>query len=59
MVCLFQAIEMVAEIGDSIPFIFLITDGAVENEKDICDVMKSCLANGEPNCPRICTFGIG
>lgn len=54
-----QAIEMVAETGDSVPFIFLITDGAVENERDICNVMKSRLANGGLSCPRICTFGIG
>lgn len=50
---------MVTGMGDSIPFIFLITDGAVEDEKDICNAMKGRLATGGPSCPRICTFGIG
>lgn len=50
---------MVTGMGDSIPFIFLITDGAVEDERDICNAMKGRLAIGGPSCPRICTFGIG
>lgn len=50
---------MLPETGDSVPLIFLITDGAVENERDICHFMKNRLANGELSCPRICTFGIG
>ncbi|KAI3716379.1 hypothetical protein L6452_23672 [Arctium lappa] len=54
-----QAIDMVGKTGDSIPLIFLITDGTVEDERDICNMMKCCLVDGDMNSPRICTFGIG
>lgn len=50
---------MVGKTGESIPLIFLITDGAVEDEKDICNIVKDRLMDGGFNCPRICTFGIG
>ncbi|KAL1341133.1 hypothetical protein HN51_027604 [Arachis hypogaea] len=46
--------------SDSIPLIFLVTDGTVENERQICNFVKSCLTNGQPvRTPRICTLGIG
>ncbi|MFS7974618.1 putative von Willebrand factor, type A, von Willebrand factor A-like domain superfamily [Helianthus anomalus] len=54
-----QALEMVGNTGETIPFIFLITDGAVEDERDICTMIKDHLTEGETDCPRICTFGIG
>ncbi|KAM7471879.1 hypothetical protein LguiA_010062 [Lonicera macranthoides] len=54
-----QAVEMVAKTVDTIPLIFLVTDGAVEDERNICNVMKGRLASGGPCSPRICTFGIG
>ena len=50
---------MVGKTGESIPLIFLITDGSVEDEKDICNIVKDQLVDGGLNCPRICTFGIG
>ncbi|KAL7604694.1 uncharacterized protein LOC111921359 [Lactuca sativa] len=54
-----HAFDMVGKSGESIPFIFLITDGAVEDEKDICNIMKDHLLDGGINSPRIFTFGIG
>ncbi|PON43600.1 Nucleoside diphosphate kinase [Parasponia andersonii] len=54
-----QAIKLLAKTSDSIPFIFLITDGSVEDEREICSFVKSYLTNVETVCPRICTFGIG
>ncbi|KAL8230253.1 hypothetical protein R6Q57_000031 [Mikania cordata] len=54
-----QALDMVGKTGESIPLIFLITDGAVEDEKDICNIIKDHLMDGRINCPRICSFGIG
>uniref|UniRef100_A0A5B7AJY8 Putative inter alpha-trypsin inhibitor, heavy chain 4 n=1 Tax=Davidia involucrata TaxID=16924 RepID=A0A5B7AJY8_DAVIN len=54
-----QAIEMLSNTRGSIPIIFLITDGAVEDERHICDIMKSHLTNQGSICPRIYTFGIG
>ncbi|PIN22292.1 hypothetical protein CDL12_05013 [Handroanthus impetiginosus] len=54
-----QAINMFSKAGDLLPIIFLITDGAVEDEKDICDAMKSRLMKGGSTTPRIFTFGVG
>ncbi|KAF3452012.1 hypothetical protein FNV43_RR08108 [Rhamnella rubrinervis] len=54
-----QAMKMLGKGSGSIPFIFLITDGAVEEEREICNIMKGYLKNGGSICPRICTFGIG
>ncbi|KAG6727554.1 hypothetical protein I3842_02G131900 [Carya illinoinensis] len=54
-----QAMKLLAETTDSIPLIFLITDGAVEDERKICNIMKGYLKSGDSICPRICTLGIG
>lgn len=50
---------MLSNTRDSIPIIFLVTDGAVEDERHICDVMKKRLTEAGSIAPRICTFGIG
>ncbi|XP_076888220.1 uncharacterized protein LOC143538588 [Bidens hawaiensis] len=55
-----QAVEMLSGIKQSIPVIFFLTDGAVEDERQICEVMTKQLKNqGSELCPRIYTFGIG
>ncbi|GAA0157137.1 hypothetical protein LIER_38405 [Lithospermum erythrorhizon] len=54
-----QALQMLSKSQNSVPSIVLITDGGVENEKHICDVMKTQLANKKALWPRIHTFGIG
>ncbi|KAK4785947.1 hypothetical protein SAY86_002636 [Trapa natans] len=54
-----KAIEMLSDCHDSVPIIFLVTDGTVEDERHICDTMKSKLSNKGSIHPRICTFGIG
>nr|XP_043626176.1 von Willebrand factor A domain-containing protein DDB_G0292028-like [Erigeron canadensis] len=54
-----QAIDMVGKTGESIPLIFLITDGTVENERDIFNMVKCSLVDGSMSSPRIYTFGIG
>ncbi|KAL9350572.1 hypothetical protein Peur_057827 [Populus x canadensis] len=54
-----QAIKLLAETTNSIPVIFLITDGAVEDERDICNFVKGYLTSGGSISPRISTFGIG
>lgn len=51
--------QLLAKTSDSIPFIFLITDGAVEDEREICTIMKGYLTSAGSVCPRISTFGIG
>ncbi|MBA0604072.1 hypothetical protein Godav_016761 [Gossypium davidsonii] len=54
-----HAYEMLSNTSGSLPMIFLITDGAVEDERNICDQMKKRLKNSGLLCPRIHTFGIG
>lgn len=54
-----QAMELFSHSTSSIPIIFLITDGSVEDERHICDVMTSHLTDAESIHPRIYTFGIG
>ncbi|XWS72288.1 hypothetical protein CRYUN_Cryun02cG0027100 [Craigia yunnanensis] len=54
-----KAAEMLSNTCGSIPVIFLVTDGAVEDERNICDWMKKRLKNGGSLFPRIHTFGIG
>ncbi|KAK9060839.1 hypothetical protein SSX86_021545 [Deinandra increscens subsp. villosa] len=59
-IALDQAIEMLSGSKQSLPIIFFITDGAVENERQICEIMIKQLKNqGSDLCPRIYTFGIG
>lgn len=50
---------MFTDTGNTIPIIFLITDGSVEDERHICEVVKAQLINRRKICPRIYTFGIG
>ncbi|XAR67567.1 hypothetical protein NMG60_11002368 [Bertholletia excelsa] len=54
-----QALEILAKTSHSVPLILLITDGAVEDERHICKVVKDHLTNARSVCPRIYTFGIG
>ncbi|XP_055824533.1 uncharacterized protein LOC129893066 [Solanum dulcamara] len=54
-----QAMEMFSYTQQHIPIIFLVTDGAVEDERHICDVLKSHLIQNQMICPRLYTFGIG
>ncbi|CAI9100754.1 OLC1v1037922C1 [Oldenlandia corymbosa var. corymbosa] len=54
-----QAIEMFSDSHNCTPIVFLITDGAVEDERHICDVVKRSLTGKKQICPRIYTFGIG
>ncbi|XP_076890407.1 uncharacterized protein LOC143541471 [Bidens hawaiensis] len=55
-----QAIDMVGKSSDSIPLIFVITDGTVEDEREICNMMRHHIdVNGQLNSPRIYTFSIG
>lgn len=50
---------MLSDAQSSVPIIFLVTDGTVEDERQICDMMKNHMTNGESISPRIYTFGIG
>ena len=61
-----SSLAMLAKSGaaGSVPFLFLITDGAVDNEREICKVLQQAQATAKPTggmatLPRVCTFGIG
>ena len=54
-----QAMDMLSRVQGSLPIIFLVTDGSVEDERHICDTVKKHMINKESICPRIYTFGIG
>ncbi|GLU14227.1 hypothetical protein SLE2022_308100 [Rubroshorea leprosula] len=54
-----QAMKLLADASSSIPLIFLITDGTVEDEREICNMMKDYMSSRGSISPRICTFGIG
>ncbi|KAL2625171.1 hypothetical protein GLYMA_07G040600v4 [Glycine max] len=60
MLPLTQAMKLLEKSTDSVPLIFLVTDGAVEDERDICNFVKSYVSSGQSfRTPRIYTFGIG
>ena len=50
---------MLSNTRGSLPMIFFVTDGSVEDERHICDAMKKRLASAGSVCPRIHTFGLG
>jgi hypothetical protein len=50
---------MLSGARSSVPIIFLVTDGTVEDERQICATVKNHMINGDSICPRIYTFGIG
>ncbi|XP_027124870.1 uncharacterized protein [Coffea arabica] len=54
-----QALKMMSKAGDLISLIFLITDGSVEDERDICAIVKHQAMEGGFNSPRINTLAIG
>ncbi|KAJ0247805.1 Inter-alpha-trypsin inhibitor heavy chain-like protein [Hirschfeldia incana] len=54
-----KAVEMLSNTHGSVPMIFLVTDGSVEDERHICNVMKKRLASGGSVSRRIHTFGLG
>ncbi|KAL0704560.1 hypothetical protein Bca4012_070985 [Brassica carinata] len=54
-----KAVEMLSNTRGSLPMIFFVTDGSVEDERHICDAMKKRLASAGSVCPRIHTFGLG
>ncbi|KAK8348604.1 hypothetical protein V6Z12_A06G090700 [Gossypium hirsutum] len=53
-----KAVEMLSNTPGSIPMVFLVTDGTVEDERKICEWMDKRMKNGGSLCPRIHTLGI-
>ena len=51
--------QLLSAASDAVPYVFLITDGAVDNEREICKSMEALIRTAGPRAPRISTFGIG
>ncbi|XP_073388005.1 uncharacterized protein [Physcomitrium patens] len=54
-----QAFQLLENFPGAIPYVFLITDGAVSAEQNICLTMQSRIVALGARAPRISTFGIG
>ncbi|VVA95058.1 unnamed protein product [Arabis nemorensis] len=55
-----QAMKLLEGSKIGVPLVYLVTDGSVENEREICNTMKECCSRKEKSVsPRISTFGIG
>lgn len=50
---------MLSDNSNSVPVIILVTDGAVEDERNICDSMRNQLRDYKNISPRIYTLGVG
>ena len=50
---------LLSSVHDALPQIYLITDGSVDDEHNICQTMKTEITNRGSKCPRISTFGLG
>jgi uncharacterized protein YegL len=54
-----EAIALLSNSHNALPQIFLVTDGSVEDERNICRTVKEQLATRGSKSPRISTFGLG
>lgn len=57
-----QALEILRGSDGSLPYVFLLTDGAVDNERLICHFLASVVRDAEAEgrwLPRVSTFAIG
>ena len=54
-----KALALLSNSHDTLPQIFLVTDGSVGDERNICHTVKTELTNRGSMSPRISTFGLG
>ncbi|KAG8063075.1 hypothetical protein GUJ93_ZPchr0003g17268 [Zizania palustris] len=54
-----EAMALLSNSHDALPQIFLVTDGSVEDERNICHSVKAQLTDRGYKSPRISTFGLG
>ncbi|KAE9605826.1 putative von Willebrand factor, type A [Lupinus albus] len=60
MLPLTEAMKLFQKSTYSISLIFLVTDGAVNDEREICNFVKNYVTSAQSiRTPRLCTFGIG
>ncbi|CAM0906736.1 unnamed protein product [Alopecurus aequalis] len=54
-----EAMALLSSVHDVLPQIFLMTDGSVDDEHNICQTMQTELISRGSKSPRISTFGLG
>ncbi|CAN6226081.1 unnamed protein product [Urochloa humidicola] len=54
-----EAMALLSSVHDALPQIYLMTDGSVDDEHNICQTMKTEIINRGSKSPRISTFGLG
>ncbi|GJN33066.1 hypothetical protein PR202_gb21627 [Eleusine coracana subsp. coracana] len=54
-----EAMALLSSAHDALPQIYLMTDGSVDDEHNICQTVKTELINRGSKAPRISTFGLG
>ncbi|XP_039832733.1 uncharacterized protein LOC120693379 isoform X2 [Panicum virgatum] len=54
-----EAMTLLSNSHDALPQIYLVTDGSVDDERNICHTVKTQLMNRGPKSPRVSTFGLG
>ncbi|XP_062211501.1 uncharacterized protein LOC133912666 [Phragmites australis] len=54
-----EAMALLSNSHDALPQIYLVTDGSVDNERNICHTVKTQLMSRGSKSPRISTFGLG
>ena len=55
----YKAMTLLSNSHDALPQIYLVTDGSVDDERNICHTVKTQLMNRGPKSPRVSTFGLG
>ncbi|KAJ9547952.1 hypothetical protein OSB04_020495 [Centaurea solstitialis] len=54
-IALDQALEMLSKTSKSVPMVFFVTDGAVENGKEICEAYKNSYETKDQTCVHVST----
>ncbi|TVU46604.1 hypothetical protein EJB05_06149, partial [Eragrostis curvula] len=54
-----EAMALLSNSHDALPQIYLVTDGSVDDERNICNTVKNQLMGRGSKAPRISTFGLG
>jgi len=55
----YKAMALLSNSHDVLPQIYLVTDGSVDDERNICHTLKTQLMKSGSKSPRISTFGLG
>ncbi|XP_062215389.1 uncharacterized protein LOC133915962 [Phragmites australis] len=54
-----EAMALLSNSHDALPQIYLVTDGSVDDERNICHTVKTQLMSRGSKSPRISSFGLG